>query len=178
MKKVFFALIIIAGLTACNQANKTQNNSVTEQTEKSEQNTAVITVDEMLDAASQYVDKEVTFKGFVTHTCSHSGKRCFLQGDKDITIRVEAKGKIGGFNRELIGNQIAVTGTLKEKRLTEAEINDMEKVIEEKSLKDDGSEESCDTERANVQEMRDWMKANNKDYFAIYYVDGLSYEEL
>lgn len=175
MKQIVLTLAIIMGMAACSNAPKQQN-----QETKAEQtaSTGVISVDDMLSSVDQHLNNEVTFKGYVTHTCKHSGKRCFMQGDKKISIRVEAKGDIGGFNRELIGNEIAVTGVLKEKRLSANEINEMEKVIETKSLKDDGSQESCDTERANIQEMREWMKANDKDYFAIYYVDGMSYNEL
>lgn len=177
MRKTFLTLVIILAMVACGNSSKKQSEE-TKVEQATEQSVAVMTLDAMLTSAESLLDQEVTFKGYVTHTCAHSGKRCFMQGDNKISIRVEAKGEIGGFNRELIGNEIAVTGTLKEKRLSANEINEMEKVIETKSIKDDGSEESCDTERANIQEMRDWMKANNKDYFAIYYVDGKKYNEL
>lgn len=176
MKKIILSLAIGLSIVACGGSSKQKNEGADMQ-----QETPVITaisLDEMLDSAEEYLNKEVTFKGYVTHTCAHSGKRCFMQGDRNISIRVEAMGEIGGFNRELIGNEIAVTGTLKEKRLTEAEINQMEEAIETQTIATDGSEEACDTERANIQEMRDWMKANNKDYFAIYYVEGKTYEEL
>ena len=39
-------------------------------------------------------------------------------------------------------------------------------------MKEDGSAETCQAELANISEMRDWMKKNNKDYYAIYYLDG------
>lgn len=176
MKKIILALVVTLGLVSCGNTSKQTNDADTAQANEV---AAVLTLDEMIASADQYIDKEVTFKGHVTHTCKHAGKRCFMQGaDDKISIRVEAKGEIGGFNRELIGNEIVVTGILKEKRLTQTEINEMENAIETKSIATDGSEESCDTERANVQAMRDWMKANNKDYFAIYYVDGQKYNEL
>ncbi len=176
MKKIILTFAIGLCIAACGGSSKKQSEETA--IEQKTSATTAISLDDMLDSAEEYLNKEVTFRGYVTHTCSHSGKRCFMQGDKKISIRVEAKGDIGGFNRELIGNEIAVTGTLKEKRLTEAEINQMEETIEAQAIANDGSEESCDTERANIQEMRDWMKANNKDYFAIYYVDGKSYDEL
>lgn len=177
MKKIVLTLVIVLGLVSCNSSSKQENNVST--SEQSIVETNVMSVEDMLASAEKYVDKEVTFKGVVAHTCKHAGKRCFIQGQTpDISIRVEAKGDIGGFNRELIGNEIEVTGVLKEKRVSNSQINDMEKTLATQSLKDDGSQESCDTEKANIQGMRDWMKANNKDYFAIYYVDGTSYNEL
>lgn len=176
MKKVILALTITLGIVACNPSKQQNEDSKSEQTTVE---TTVIPLEDMLSSADKYIDKEVTFKGYVTHTCKHSGRRCFMKGEKgNISLRVEAKGEIGGFNRELIGNEIALTGILKERRLSTDEINEMEKAIETKSMKSDGSQESCDTERANIKEMREWMKANNKDYFAIYYVDGIKYNEL
>lgn len=178
MKKVILSLVIALGVISCGGNSAKQENTESQQVEQATQ-VAAISLDSMLAAADTYLDKEVTFKGHVTHTCAHSGRRCFMKGDnKDLSIRVEAKGEIGGFNRELVGSEIAVTGILKERRLTVAEINEMEKVIETKSLKDDGSQESCDTESANIEEMRNWMKANNKDYYSIYFVDGQKYAEL
>lgn len=178
MKKILLILVTALAMLACGNSAKQQNGE-TKSSEATEKSASVMSLDEMLASVDNLLDKEVTFKGYVTHTCVHSGRRCFMQGDnKNISIRVEAKGEIGGFNRELIGHEIAVTGTLKERRLSVGEINEMEKVIETKELKNDGSQESCDTERANIKEMREWMKANNKDYFAIYYVDGKKYNEL
>ncbi|MDR0687615.1 MAG: hypothetical protein LBF55_02885, partial [Prevotellaceae bacterium] len=62
-------------------------------------------VDSLLTAADSLVGKTVSLRGYVTHTCKHSGKRCFLVGESQTaTIRVEAKEGIGGFNRELVGS--------------------------------------------------------------------------
>lgn len=177
MKKVILALTVALTIVACNPSK--QQNEESKTTEQTVVETAAIPLEEVLSSADKFIDKEVTFKGYVTHTCKHSGRRCFMKGEKgNMSLRVEAKGEIGGFNRELVGNEIALTGILKERRLSTDEINEMEKAIETKSMKSDGSEESCDTERANIKEMRKWMKENNKDYFAIYYVDGIKYNEL
>lgn len=54
----------------------------------------------------------------------------------------------------------------------------MEKSIAERRIKDDGSAESCDTETANIENMRSWMKENGKDYYPIYYIDGEDYSEV
>jgi len=178
MKKYFLALLVAASMIACGNKSTNQDNATASQTTKATVSNAM-TLDKLLANADEYVNKKVDVVGHVTHTCKHSGKRCFLTDDsQDITIRVEAKGKIGGFNRELIGSQIDVTGTFKERRMTTAEIATLEKTIEEKRIKDDGSAESCDAETANIQKMRDWMKEHNKDYYAIYYIDGEDYKEV
>lgn len=180
MKKLFLLLAIAFVLTSCGNSTKQDNQDNQENTEQVQNSGApVYTFDELLTQAETLVGKPVKVKGYVTHTCKHSGRRCFLAGeDQKVTMRVEAKGKIGGFNRELIGSQIEVDGILRESRLSPEKINEMEKAINEKSIKNDGSAESCDTETANIQKMRDWMKDNGKDYYAIYYIDGEDYNEV
>ncbi|MEA4916137.1 hypothetical protein [Proteiniphilum sp.] len=178
MKKLSFILVAFALLAiSCNNAGQTQKN------QDDKQSTQAVVVafdaDSIYDIAETYIDKEITIKGYVTHTCKHSGKRCFLTGEgHKQSIRVEAKGEIGGFNRELEGTQLQVNGILRERRLTQVEIADMEKSTNEKLAKEDGSAETCAAELANISEMKEWMKAQGKDYYSIYYIDGLNYEEV
>lgn len=135
-------------------------------------------VDSLLTAADSLVGKTVNLRGYVTHTCKHSGKRCFLTGESQAaSIRVEAKEGIGGFNRELVGSQIVVKGTLRERRISQGEIAQLEAGANKK-LEEDGSAESCQAELNSVDKMRRWMKAHGKDYYAVYYVDGNEYEVL
>lgn len=154
----------------------------TEKSEQQEENTTAANVtgyklDSLLAVADQLVDKTVTVKGFVTHTCKHSGKRCFIVGDDQKTsFRVEAKGDIGGFNRELVGSELAITGIVKERRLTKEYIAQYEEEVSEKKVKEDGSAETCQAELNNIKGMREWMKANDKDYYSTYYMDGESYD--
>lgn len=178
MKKLFLLLAVSFALLSCgNSAKQGNQQEANEETAKSE--TPLYSFEEILAQAETLTDKPVRVKGYVTHTCKHSGRRCFLAGDdQKVTMRVEAKGNIGGFNRELIGSQIEVEGFLRESRLSPDKIDAMEKAINEKSIKNDGSAESCDTETANIQKMKDWMKENGKDYYAIYYIDGEDYNEV
>jgi hypothetical protein len=139
---------------------------------------AAYELDSLLLVADNLVDKSVSVRGFVTHTCKHSGKRCFIVGkDGKTSFRVEATGEIGGFNRELVGSEIEVKGVVKERRLTAEFINQHEKEVnEQQAAEEDGSAESCAAELANIQQMRAWMKEHDKDYYSIYYMDGESYE--
>ena len=174
MKKILFFAAVLFCMTAC-------NNKSTEQAEGEAKTYAagdkVYELDELLTVADQMVDKTVTVKGSVTHVCVHSGKRCFIVGDDPNTsMRVEAKGEIGGFNRELVGSELDITGIVKERRLTKEFIDQHEKDVNEKKAKEDGSAETCQAELNNINEMREWMKANNKDYYSLYFMDGESYE--
>jgi DNA polymerase elongation subunit (family B) len=135
-------------------------------------------LDNLLAVAEQNVDETVTVIGFVTHTCKHSGKRCFIVGEsQEASLRIEAEGEIDTFSPDLIGSKLAVTGVLKEYHLSSESINEME--VEVKELEqDEEMAEMCATELSNISDMRNWMKAHDKDYYVMYYMDGLSYNIL
>ncbi len=173
MKKMMFLAIMAICLSSCTNKSTEEKGNNSDSTTAQVSDIAVYRLDNLLAVADQLVDKKVTVKGSVTHTCKHSGKRCFIVGDNEnVSMRVEAKGNIGGFNRELVGSELAITGVVKERRLTKEYIDQYEKDVNEKKVKEDGSAETCQAELANINEMRDWMKKNNKDYYAIYYMDG------
>ena len=96
--------------------------------------------------------------------------------DPNTTIRVEAKGKIGGFNRELVGSELTITGIVRENRLSKEELEQWEKKVAEAEGEEDGSADHCGSETANINSIKDWMKKHNKDYHLTYFMDGLSYE--
>jgi len=171
MKQIISVFIATFILFSCNTASK-KTSEAKENVNKME----TVSVDNLLAKADQLVEKTIKVKGHVTHTCKHSGKRCFLVGDNEqFTIRIEAGGKITGFNRDLVGNTIEVEGILKERRLSKEYIDQMEHEVNEKK-KEDGTAETCATEMNNINDMRAWMKANKKDHYAIYFVEGLNYD--
>lgn len=162
-------------LTACGNKKAEQSTQVEETVATS--NVTSYKLDDLLAVADQFIDQTVTVRGFVTHTCKHSGKRCFIVGDDQKTsMRIEATGKISDFNRELVGSELAITGILKERRLSKEYLDQHEKDMNEKKAQEDGSAEACEAELDNIKGMREWMKANNKDYYSTYYMDGESYD--
>nr|WP_319401346.1 hypothetical protein [uncultured Carboxylicivirga sp.] len=168
MKKLLLMAIIALSVACQTQSKKDSNSTATDEK---------MVVDQLLAKAETLVDKEITVTGHVTHTCKHSGKRCFIVGkDADLSIRVEAGGDIERFDRELIGNTISVKGILKERRLTEEYITQWEEEVKQKEITEDGSAESCATELSNISNMRKWMKDNNKNYYSVYFINALSYE--
>ena len=136
--------------------------------------------DTLYSVAESFIDQPIAVKGFVTHVCSHAGKRCFITGvNQDYSIRVEATGEINAFDKELIGTEVLIDGILRERRLTQAEIAEMEMDVNERmELEENGTAESCEAELANINEMKEWMQAQGKDYYSIYYIDGLDYHEV
>lgn len=173
-----FIILAAAALLAVSCGGKRQSAAAeATQTRATESTARVYKLDELLTEAETLTGTKVTVRGHVTHTCKHSGKRCFIVGDDQSTsFRVEAKGNIGGFNRELVGSELAITGVLKERRLNQEYLDQMEKDINERKSSEDGSAETCEAELANVAGMKAWMEKNGKDYYALYYMDGEEYE--
>lgn len=174
---LFFASFLCFAFVCGNKNTNGANRAV--ETLGQEVSDSVYSLDELLAVADLMVDKTVKVKGKVIHTCKHSGRRCFIVGvNGDVSMRVEAKGNIGGFNRELIGSEIELTGVLKEHRLTKDDVDTKEKETLEKAKMEEGSSKSCQAELKNIESIKDWMKKNNKDYYATYYIDGLDYKNL
>ncbi len=177
MKQLLFAMtiVLLISFSACNNATKTT--AQTEEKTAETGSTPVVSVDSILEVAPGLVDQEIEIVGYVSHTCKHSGKRCFLVGDNEtFSIRVEAGGKINGFNRELVGNKLQVRGILKERRLSEEYLTQWEEKVKARELKEDGSAETCEAEMTNINSMRDWMSENKKDYYSIFFLNGIDYE--
>ena len=176
MKQLVFFAVLSLALSAC--TGKVKPAYASNEAETSVAQGPSFELDDLLAVADQHVDKTVTVVGYVTHTCKHAGKRCFIVGESQkASLRVEAKGEIGGFNRELVGSKLAITGELKERRLSQEYIAQAE---EDVKLKKEAGEDSeaCESELRNISDMRKWMKENNKNYYVIYYMDGLSFEVL
>lgn len=176
MMKYLSLLALCLSIMSC---NFTQSKSETKKNEPatiSQAKAATLNINQVMEVAADKVGQEITFKGTVNHVCAHSGKRCILKNaDGNLSLRVEATGELEGFNKEIAGNDLLVKGILREKRLATSEIDEWETEVKAKHQDEEGGKH-CSSEMANIKEMRDWMKANNKDYYAIYYVDGTSYE--
>ncbi|MFI3262004.1 MAG: hypothetical protein R3Y26_03740 [Rikenellaceae bacterium] len=176
MKTLLYTIAAALFMVGCagNANSSKENNTASEQTKATE--TKCYKLADLLLVAETMVDTEVTVQGTITHTCKHSGRRCFMvTDDQKTSFRIEAKGEIGGFNRELIGSELAVTGTLRENRLTHEYLNAWEEKVKESQGAEDGSAESCGAETNNINEMRKWMKENNKEYYSLYFMDGTSF---
>ena len=136
-------------------------------------------LDELLVVADKNLNDTVTVIGSVIHTCKHSGMKCFIVGESQkISLRVEAGDEIGGFTPDLEGSRLAITGILREQiNMSRASIDEQETEVKELQHHE-GMEESCAAQLNNIAQMRAWMEEHNKDYYAVYYMDGLKYDLL
>jgi hypothetical protein len=170
LKITVLMVAFAAVLFACNSKPKATEVAAEQQTEAQ-------TIVQILENAENLVEKEVYITGMVNHVCKHSGKRCFITDSTgENSIRIEAGGELGGFNKELSGSTITAKGILKERRLLSTEIDELESKTLEEIEKAEVESDHCSAEMNNIKQMREWMKAHNKDYYAIYYIDGLEYE--
>ncbi|PKQ65473.1 hypothetical protein BZG02_00245 [Labilibaculum filiforme] len=161
---------------SCNSKQKEAKNGIIETNQLTLTESSVETIDQLMINAENLVGKQVNISGLVNHVCAHSGKRCILKNSTGrLSIRVEATGSLEGFDKEIAGQVIKVSGILREKRMDIASIDEWEAEVKTKHDAEEGGEH-CSSEMASIKEMRDWMKEKNKDYYAIYYVDGNSYE--
>ena len=167
MKQLFVFSVLAIALFSCTGGKK-----------QAEAATSTYELDNLLAVAEQKVDETVTVVGYVTHTCQHSGKKCFIVGEsQDASLRVEAQGEIETFSSELIGSKLAITGLLREYQLSEDYINELEVEVQQLE-QEEGMEEVCASELSNISDMRKWMKDHDKNYYVIYYMDGLTYDVL
>jgi hypothetical protein len=164
MKRLLVLSVVTLALFSCS-GNKKQ----------AEASPATYELDQLLTVADQKVDATVTVVGYVTHTCKHSGKKCFIVGESQkVSLQVMAEGEIETFSAELVGSKLAITGTLKEERLSKEYIDEQEGMVKQLE-KQEGMAEACAAELSNITEMRQWMKDQGKDYYVMYYMDGLKY---
>ncbi|TAJ13288.1 hypothetical protein DMA11_09595 [Marinilabiliaceae bacterium JC017] len=179
MNKLFFSTTLMVAIlvlaTSCsNNSNQTKSKTQTTQN----QPTKVYKVSEVMTNGAQLIGQKVTLKGLVNHVCSHSGKRCIVSDEAgDVSIRVEAAGKIKGFNRELSGSSITVTGIVREKRLEEEFINQWEQKALKEKVALEKEEQACGAELANIEKMKSWMQKHNKSYYSVYFLEGIDYDE-
>ena len=168
MKQFLFLVALAVALFSCTGNKKQAEASV------------AFGLDNLLAVAEEEVENTITVVGYVTHTCKHSGQRCFIVGESQeasLRVEIDPEGEIEIFTPELIGSKLAITGVLKEQHLPGEYIDEMESSALQ-SLEEGGSPEVCATELSNVSDMRQWMKDRGKDYYVVYYMDGLKYEVL
>ena len=164
MKQLFLLTVLSLALISCT-GNKKQADA----------NVTTFELDEFLVVADRHVDQTVTVIGYVTHTCKHSGRKCFIVGESQkIDLQVMAGGEIESFSAELVGSKLAITGILKEHHIESESIDEMETKAKLKQ-QEGASEEACATELNNVSNMRKWMQEHNKDYYVIYYMEGVRF---
>lgn len=182
IKRVLGMLAIAGLLFSC--GNKTQQ----KEQETTDKNEVKVTVEQILEETSSYVDKEIVISGTVNHVCSHGGKRMFIIGNEnpDAAIKITPNESIGVFEKELEGSHVMVTGIVKELRIDEAYVANLEKEIQEgmdnEAIHDhsggthDETESEADEKKAQIQAMRDQIAESENGYYSQFWIEASKFE--
>lgn len=164
MKKIALISLFAFILFACGQQPKKANQTA----EVEKQATQVLTVDELLEKATDLADNKVVVKGTVFHVCQHGGERCFLMGStEDFSIRIEAGEKIGAFSQEQMGSELEVTGILKEVK-TEADAHNPGREHGDKS----------EVENPETEAAHEIIAENQEEAERVFFIQGLEVKEV
>lgn len=165
-----------------------------------EDNDGVLTVDYVLAQADNLVGDTIIIEGVCSHLCSHGGKKAFVAGSADsIIIRCEAYPLMGmPFPQGVVRHPMQVKGILREQRIDENALVEMEKAYQEAQAqtadKDEEKESGCATERLAqgqrstvtfADRMADYrakiaarQEKEGKPYLSYYYLDAINYDVL
>lgn len=154
-------------------------------------NLSELTVDNFNDSISNYIGKEVTISGRVTHVCRHGGKRLFITGeDTSKTVRITTGENIPEFDITLEGNMIKVKGIVKELIIDEAYLAEWEAQVTEGASKETlGHESGLDEHQkqeaevsgtdplATIQKLREDIAASGKGHLSDYWIETIEFSQ-
>jgi hypothetical protein len=154
---------------------------------------ATVSIDNFEAEAEKLVDKLVTVEGTVGHVCRHGGKRMFLLGENpDNNLKVLTGADISAFDVALEGSDVIVEGFVRESRVDEAYLDELEKKTLENMKKaqeekkegeasdDHGHDGNADEATHNIQhkdplknikDMKEELKSNPKGYLSFYSIE-------
>ena len=177
--KFYLSVVTLALAMTLGSCKNNQKQNQTTETPTEQVKAQVITPEILMKDGAKLIDQNITIQGTITHVCKHGGKKCSIMGeDPEAFVQVMAGEKIGSFSAELIGTKILVKGIAKERRITKEDIAMQEEALKATSEKTENKEvkKHCSHSMHNVNKMTQWMTDNNKEYYPIYFVQGVSFE--
>ncbi|MGI6370263.1 MAG: hypothetical protein GX372_02070 [Ignavibacteria bacterium] len=143
IKSRFISLLALTMLftTACGTKEAEQ----AEQVES--QNYETVTIEQLVKTPDNFLEKSIALNGICSHVCSHGGRRMFLEDDAGNTIRIEPAGNIEKFDVAFVDNSISIKGILKEKRIDEEVLKEMEEK-EKAEHQHESEEKHCENDAA------------------------------
>jgi hypothetical protein len=109
MKNILPVLFILLFAAGCNNAAE----KGTDTTENATEDAIRLTVDNVLSSPAEYVGKEVTIEGMVTHVCKHGGQKLFIiNEDPEKQLRITVGENIPEFDVALEGSTVEFHGVV------------------------------------------------------------------
>ncbi len=198
MKRLLLAVVVAFTFAACNNAAEP---AAANADANQDENTTVLTVDELEVSVADLVGKTVVVAGDVDHVCKHGGTKMVILGDSS-DIHIKATEESGNFRAdEVMDHRVIVTGVVDEFRVDEDYIAQKEAELEE-MIAAGGNEEAEEAEEGHdekgmfpdndtkhkkqiagmkkqiegLQKMLDEAKAEGKDHVSFYSVKAETYE--
>lgn len=178
IKKVLGILAITTIMFSCgNKEQKQEGNS--------EKEIALVTVDGVSADIQSFVDKEIHIKGTVNHVCKHGGKRMFIMGtDPEVAIKITPNDEIGIFEKELEGSNVIVTGIVKELRIDEEYVKNLETELasgaDNEAIHDHSAgthdEEAENEKKAQIDAMRSQIAETESGYYSQFWIEASKFE--
>jgi len=167
---VFAAVLIFTN--ACNRANNNQNN----QTEKSENTTRYLLVDDVFAQGDTLANKTVHVVGTIEHVCKHTWKRFKIIGNNENQfIKIELGDKFQSVDASIIGKKAKVTGKLIPVKMDEKMVMQWEEKMKE-NHKGEENTEHYKEELAFIQNIHNQIINGEIPYYTSYTIEAESYE--
>ncbi len=139
--------------------------------------------------AGEYVGKKIRLTGIVDHVCEHDGKKMFLvEENSDARVKIVPDENLAAFKQDLVGETVEVTGIVKEFRLDEDYLMEMEENIKADSKEEPAvhmgehkgkkEEQSTEDKMKQLENLRKKLKDSGKEYLSYFSVEAVSYKVL
>ena len=139
--------------------------------------------------AADFVGKTIRLQGIVDHVCEHDGKKMFLVDENsDARVKIVPNENMAAFTQDLIGETVEVTGIVKEFRLDEDYLIEMEEKVKAESNEEseihmgDGEhkgkkeEQNGEDKMKQINNLRQKLKDSGKDHLSYYSVEAASFK--
>jgi hypothetical protein len=193
-EKLIYCIILLFIIAGCGTKQQGMNAS-----DKAE--TVELSIEQFIDSAGLYTDKEIMISGTVTHVCRRGGQRLFIT-DKETeeSIMITTGENIPEFDISLEGNNIIITGFVMEEVIDETYLAQWEAETSKETVTEsaadgpgkheaeleamktgaavetEGSEEQKLAQLESIREKREELAASGKDHLSEYWVEAKSFE--
>lgn len=174
MKRIALLVALVGLLAACNQKDETKNKA-SENQEIEINEVPQLALASFEDEAKTHVDKEVSVEGIVDHVCKHGGKKLLLVVD-GASVHVVATEK--RFDDALVGQQVSLTGIVREERIDESTCLQMEEDAIKNHSEGEANDEVLERKKKQIQFYRDSMATAGIDHLSYYSLDFIAFNNL
>ena len=152
----------------------------------------IVKLSEFNKKAVDFVGKTIKLQGIVDHVCEHDGKKMFLVDENsEARVKIVPNENMAAFTQDLIGETVEVTGIVKEFRLDEDYLIEMEEKVKSESSEESemhmgkheegehkGEKEEFNTEdqMKQINKLRKKLKDSGKDHLSYYSVEASTFK--